>query len=70
MAPQDIWKSQKDYQDFTNGFKDICKDKKVFRKHIYQEIYGWNQSAYWLYVKEQKKNEKKEIRKAISSLSY
>ena len=46
MAPRDIWKSRKEYQDFTNGFKDICKGKKAFRKHIYQEIYDQNQSTY------------------------
>ena len=24
MAPRELWKSLKEYQDFTNGFKDIC----------------------------------------------
>ena len=70
MAPKELWKSLKEYQDFTNGFKDIRNGEKFFWKHIYQEIYGRNQSAYWQYIKEQKKNKKKQIRKVIVALSY
>ena len=47
MASRELLKSWKEYQDFTNNFKDICKGKNVFLKHIYQEIYRQNQFAYW-----------------------
>ena len=46
MAPLELWKSWKKYENFTNGFKDIRKGKKAFWKHIYQKMYGQNQSAY------------------------
>ena len=59
MTPRELWKARKEYQDFTNGFKDTRKGKKVFRKHIYQEVYSRNQSAYWQYFKEQKKKKRK-----------
>lgn len=55
MTPRELWKARKEYQDFTNRFKDTCKGKKDFQKHIYQEVYSQNQSAYWQYFKEQKK---------------
>ena len=67
MTPRELWKARKEYQDFTNGFKDTRKGKKVFQKHIYQEVYSRNQSAYWQYFKEQKKKKTQEIRKAIAS---
>ena len=42
MAPRELWKFRKKYQDFTNDFKYICKGKNDFWKHIYQAIYGKN----------------------------
>ena len=39
MKPQELWRSRNEYQAFPLS---------VFRKHIYQEVYGQNSSSYWL----------------------
>ena len=47
VKPKQLLNSRKEYQDFVNAFTDLRISEKYFRKHIFQEVYGQNQSAYW-----------------------
>ena len=55
MKPQELWRSQNEYQAFPLS---------VFRKHIYQEVYGQNSSSYWLNRKT-KDDDAKKVEQAL-----
>ena len=65
MKPKQLLSSRKEYQDFVNAFSDLRIGEKCFRKHIFQAVYGQNQSAYWEHKAMKKREEKEKISKLL-----
>jgi|TARA_B110001452_G_scaffold129238_1_gene107437 hypothetical protein len=65
MKPEQLLNSREEFQAFANGFADVREGKSVFRKHIFQEVYGQEQSAYWQNKAEKKLEEKKKLQSIL-----
>ena len=65
IAPRNFINTRPEYQDFVDSFSDCREGAKNFRKHIYQEKYGQQSSAYWQDKMKKKNEEAIKLRNAL-----